>query len=142
MVELHPFDNHLAVTTNFDEILIVCTKSGEMVRNHGDAASAGIEFNEYFQLFFRQFHNIIIDGITAIDSHPTAPLIAIGTKDGFVSILEFQSIEQPTVFAEHHVCHDSIRKITFTGHVNDVIAIDQNGGIYLMEVSVCGRVDA
>lgn len=32
MVELHSFADHLAVTTNFDEILIVNTASGEMVR--------------------------------------------------------------------------------------------------------------
>lgn len=32
MVELHSFDDHLAVITNFDEILIMNTKSGEMVR--------------------------------------------------------------------------------------------------------------
>lgn len=31
MIELHPLADHLAVTTNFDEILIVCTKSGKMV---------------------------------------------------------------------------------------------------------------
>lgn len=31
MVELHSFANHVAVTTNLDEILIICTQSGEMV---------------------------------------------------------------------------------------------------------------
>lgn len=42
MVELHPYINHLAVTTNFDEILIICTESGEMVGvglNHQDMPS-------------------------------------------------------------------------------------------------------
>lgn len=32
MVELHSFDDRLAVTTNFDEIFVMNTKSGEMVR--------------------------------------------------------------------------------------------------------------
>lgn len=97
-------------------------------------------FNEFFRFFcFCQFHKILLNGITCIDSHSEAPLVAIGTNDGFVSILEFNLIDQPTIFAEHHVCHDSIRKTIFSGHGNDVIAIDQNGGIYVMEVSVCGR---
>lgn len=82
-----------------------------------------------------QFHNIIMNGIKCIDSHPKTPFIAIGTNDGFVFILDFNTIEQPMMFGEHYVCHDSIEKIIFSGHDNDIIAIDQNGGIYFIKVS-------
>lgn len=76
-------------------------------------------------------------GIKCINSHSEAPLIAFGTIDGRVFILEFNPIEQPTMLAEHYVCHDTILRINFTGHDNDVIAIDRNGGIYFIKVSVC-----
>lgn len=66
-------------------------------------------------------------------------MIAVGTMDGVVSILEFNPIDQPTILTEHHVCHDSIQKINFSGHEIDVIAIDQNGGIYFIKVSICGE---
>lgn len=67
-------------------------------------------------------------------------MIAIGTNDGFVSVFEFNAIDQPTILIEHHVCHDSIQNINFTGHADDVIAIDQNGGIFLMAVRICVNI--
>lgn len=79
-------------------------------------------------------------GIKCMCSHSKAPLIAFGTNDGHVSIVEFNPFEQPTMLAEHYVCHDSILKINFTGHDNDAIAIDQNGGVYFIKVSVCGQM--
>lgn len=146
MVELYSFVDHLAVTTNFDEILIMSTNSGEMVRPSKylsaiSTHSASMEFDVEFIFRPTQIHRIIITGIECIDSHSKAPLIAFGTNDGRVSILEFNRLEEPTLLAEHHVCHDSILKINFTGHDNDVIAIDRNGGIYFIKVSVCGQMN-
>lgn len=98
-----------------------------------------LEFRSNYNVFsFCQCHRIIMNGIQCIASHPRTPLIAIGTMDGVVSILEFNPIDQPTILTEHHVCHDSIQKINFTGHETDVIAIDQNGGIYFIKVSIWG----
>lgn len=91
----------------------------------------------HFSFSLVQIHRIKRNGIACIAAHPAVSLIAIGTSGGTVSIVEFSAIERPTILAEHYVCHDKIHRLSFTGHENDVIAIDQNGGIYVIVVSTC-----
>lgn len=55
MVELHPLAGRLVVTTNFDEILIVCTKSGEMVGPSRCHAGSRIPIQLNSELFSGSF---------------------------------------------------------------------------------------
>lgn len=76
-----------------------------------------------------------LDAIKCIDSHSVFPLVAIGTAHGQVHLFDIISAEEINNSAEYHLSQSAIRTVTFISSQNHLVAFDDNGDFFLIEVT-------
>lgn len=76
-----------------------------------------------------------LDSITCIDAHSVDPLVAIGTAHGQVHLFDITSAEEISNCAEYHLSQSAIRTVKFISSQNHLVAFDDNGDFFLIEVT-------
>lgn len=114
---------------NFNEIFIVCLKTGTLVSAF-ERKNLGLDL----KFGFFQMSGNKLNGIRCIDSHQSKPLIVVGTECGHIHLFDVSSGTEINHVGEYFLGQRAIQNVKLISSNNQLIVFDESGSFYFIEV--------